>query len=56
MDGTWTQVHHAEGNAPTPRHSHAGVEYDKNIYIFAGYDGNYKNDFHRYNFPVRLLF
>lgn len=49
----WTMVDAALGNPPTPRHSHSGVEYDGSMYIFAGYDGNYRSDFHRYNFAQR---
>ncbi|CAE7195093.1 Lztr1 [Symbiodinium necroappetens] len=49
----WSTVDPALGNPPTPRHSHSGVEYDGSMYIFAGYDGNYRSDFHRYNFPQR---
>ncbi|CAL1129025.1 unnamed protein product [Cladocopium goreaui] len=49
----WQMVDAALGNPPTPRHSHSGVEYDGSMYIFAGYDGNYRSDFHRYNFPQR---
>lgn len=49
----WSLVDAALGNPPTPRHSHSGVEYDGSMYIFAGYDGNYRSDFHRYNFAQR---
>mmetsp|Transcript_19645 Transcript_19645/g.55240 ORF Transcript_19645/g.55240 Transcript_19645/m.55240 type:complete len:511 (+) Transcript_19645:290-1822(+) len=49
----WCVVDAALGNPPTPRHSHSGVEYDGSMYIFAGYDGNYRSDFHRYNFAQR---
>lgn len=34
---------------PTPRHSHSAVVYEDSIYIFGGYDGHYKNDFHCFN-------
>mmetsp|Transcript_88030 Transcript_88030/g.247419 ORF Transcript_88030/g.247419 Transcript_88030/m.247419 type:complete len:510 (+) Transcript_88030:40-1569(+) len=49
----WTAVDAALGTPPTPRHSHSGVEFDGSMYIFAGYDGNYRSDFHRYNFVQR---
>ena len=45
----WQQVI-PSGNLPSSRHSHAGVEYNGATYIFAGYDGNYRNDFHEYSF------
>jgi N-acetylneuraminic acid mutarotase len=35
---------------PTPRHSHSAVVYEDNMYVFGGYDGNYKNDFYKFNF------
>jgi hypothetical protein len=49
----WSLVDAAFGQPPTPRHSHSGVEYDDSMYIFGGYDGNYRSDFHRYNFAQR---
>jgi len=49
----WSLVDAALGQPPTPRHSHSGVEYDGSMYIFAGYDGNYRSDLHRYNFSQR---
>mmetsp|Transcript_35701 Transcript_35701/g.83574 ORF Transcript_35701/g.83574 Transcript_35701/m.83574 type:complete len:506 (+) Transcript_35701:364-1881(+) len=49
----WTIVDAALGQPPTPRHSHSGVEYDGSMYVFAGYDGNYRSDFHRFNFSQR---
>jgi len=50
---TWSVVDAGLGQPPTPRHSHSGVEYDGSMYIFAGYDGNYRSDLHRYNFSQR---
>jgi len=35
---------------PTPRHSHSAVVYEDCLYVFGGYDGNYKNDFYKFNF------
>jgi len=49
----WTVVDTALGQPPTPRHSHSGVEYDGSMYIFAGYDGNYRSDFHRFSFSQK---
>lgn len=49
----WALVENVAGQAPTPRHSHSGVEYNGCMYIFAGYDGNYRNDFHEFNFAQR---
>jgi len=49
----WTIVDAAIGQPPTPRHSHSGVEYNGSMYVFAGYDGNYRSDFHRFNFSQR---
>eukprot|EP00392_Amoebophrya_sp_AT5.2_P008007 g8026.t1 len=48
----WTPVV-GDGNPPSARHSHAGVEHHGSTYIFAGYDGNYRNDFHEFNFATR---
>lgn len=49
----WSVVDSLPGQAPTPRHSHSGVEYDGSMYIFGGYDGNYRSDFHRHIFSQR---
>ena len=46
---TWQVVNIFSGVAPTARHSHAAVVYNNSIYIFAGYDGAYRNDFHCYD-------
>lgn len=50
---SWTLMDNAVGQPPTPRHSHSGIEYDGSMYIFAGYDGNYRSDFHRFCFVQR---
>jgi N-acetylneuraminic acid mutarotase len=48
---SWQEVLHNDGEVPpTPRHSHSSVVYEDSMYIFGGYDGHYKNDFHRFNF------
>ncbi|KAF4666579.1 meprin and TRAF y domain-containing protein MATH domain-containing protein [Perkinsus chesapeaki] len=38
------------GPVPSARHSHSAVEYNASMYVFGGYDGNYRNDFHAFNF------
>jgi len=35
---------------PTPRHSHAAVVYRNCMYVFGGYDGSYRSDFHEFDF------
>lgn len=44
--GTSRQIH----SPPSPRHSHAAVVYKKTMYVFGGYDGSYRSDFHKFNF------
>jgi len=39
--------HHAP---PSPRHSHAAVVYNDCMYVFGGYDGSYRSDFHEFDF------
>ncbi|KAF4673607.1 Leucine-zipper-like transcriptional regulator 1 [Perkinsus olseni] len=39
-----------KGQVPSARHSHSAVEYNGSMYVFGGYDGNYRNDFHAFNF------
>lgn len=46
---TWQVLGHESGIAPSARHSHAAVLHDGSMYIFAGYDGAYRNDFHCYD-------
>lgn len=38
------------GAPPSPRHSHSAVVHNDSMYIFGGYDGQYKNDFFKFNF------
>eukprot|EP01031_Cornospumella_fuschlensis_P037260 gene37260-45234_t len=38
--------HTYEAPTPSPRHSHSAVVYRDSMYVFGGYDGAYKNDFH----------
>jgi leucine-zipper-like transcriptional regulator 1 len=47
---TWSLVPVSTGHAPSSRHSHCAVVYDKSMWIFGGYDSSYKNDLHEYNF------
>ena len=37
---------------PTPRHSHAAVVYGDSMFVFGGYDGSYRKDFHEFNFKT----
>ena len=49
--GSWQEViFGGKEGPPTPRHSHSAVVYEDSLYVFGGYDGNYKNDFYRFNF------
>jgi len=50
---SWRQVTSAVGSGPSPRHSHAGVVYGDAMYVFGGYDGSYRSDFHEYHFLER---
>lgn len=49
----WAAVEVIHGQPPTPRHSHSSVEHEGSVYIFAGYDGNYRSDVHQYNVAQR---
>ena len=50
---SWSEVLcSGTGVPPSARHSHAAVVYDGSMYVFAGYDGLYRNDFHRFNFET----
>lgn len=46
----WQCVAVLGGTAPSPRHSHAAVIYACSMFVFGGYDGSYRSDFHAYNF------
>jgi hypothetical protein len=35
---------------PSPRHSHAAVVHRNSMYVFGGYDGSYRSDFHKFDF------
>lgn len=47
---SWQQVVHASGSPPSPRHSHAAVVHGDCLYVYGGYDGSYRCDFHCFNF------
>jgi len=46
----WSPVVPSSGFAPTPRHSHAAVVHGRTMFVFGGYDGSYRSDFHEYDF------
>ena len=51
---TWRQVLPASGGgAPSPRHSHSAVVYKDSAFVYGGYDGSYRSDFHEFNFITR---
>ena len=55
IDNSWKEViFDSNGIIPSPRHSHSGVIYQNFIYVFGGYDGLYKNDFHKFNFDTKM--
>lgn len=39
--------HHAP---PSPRHSHSAVVHRDSMWVFGGYDGSYRSDFHEFDF------
>ena len=47
---SWAEAEVSQGIYPTPRHSHAAVVHQDSMYVFGGYDGSYRNDFHEFNF------
>jgi hypothetical protein len=49
----WQPITAIAGNPPTPRHSHAAVVYQDAMYVFGGYDGSYRSDFHAFQFSSR---
>lgn len=42
----WTPVLAMSGMPPSPRHSHASVVHGNSMFVFGGYDGSYRSDFH----------
>lgn len=53
MTNEWSTVTVSAGSPPTPRHSHSAVVYKDGMYVFGGYDGSYRSDFHCFNFLTR---
>lgn len=43
-------VHPHHHQPPSPRHSHSAVVYNDSMYVFGGYDGSYRSDFHEFDF------
>ena len=35
---------------PSPRHSHSAIVYNDSMFVFGGYDGSYRSDFHEFDF------
>ena len=35
---------------PSPRHSHSAVVHNDSMFVFGGYDGSYRSDFHEFDF------
>lgn len=48
----WTPETASDGVPPTPRHSHSAVKWRDSLFIFGGYDGSYRSDFHEFNFST----
>ena len=57
LTSTWRQVpFNFRGNSespPSPRHSHSSVMHKNSFYVFGGYDGSYRCDFHEYNIQTQ---
>ena len=49
----WTCIPAAGSHVPSPRHSHAAVVYGDSMYVFGGYDGSYRCDFHQFDFRAQ---
>ena len=50
----WTTAGGAGGHVPSPRHSHSAVVYGDSLFVFGGYDGSYRNDFHEFDFRTQV--
>lgn len=53
----WTEISYENTHTqppPTPRHSHSAVVYRDCLYVFGGYDGSYRSDFHKFNFRTEV--
>lgn len=48
-----TTVQQQQHPPPSPRHSHAAVVHGDCMYVFGGYDGSYRSDFHQFDFHAR---
>lgn len=48
----WHEIEEFSGHPPTARHSHSAVRWRDGLYIFGGYDGSYRSDFHEFNFTT----
>jgi N-acetylneuraminic acid mutarotase len=48
----WREILASQGRPPTPRHSHAAVVAGHSMFVFAGYDGAYKNDLTEFDFQL----
>jgi len=47
---SWREILPLTGEPPSPRHSHAAVVYGDSMFVFGGYDGSYRSDFHEFDF------
>lgn len=50
VNNEWRQITSTSGHPPSPRHSHSAVIYRDSLFVFGGYDGNYRCDFNAFNF------
>jgi N-acetylneuraminic acid mutarotase len=47
----WQQISsRRETLPPSPRHSHSALVFENSLFIFGGYDGSYRSDFHEFDF------
>jgi len=47
---TWSKILPSSGAPPSPRHSHAAVVHGDKMWVYGGYDGSYRCDFHCFDF------
>jgi N-acetylneuraminic acid mutarotase len=52
INNRWETIYSQDGTPPTARHSHSAVKWKDCLYIFGGYDGSYRSDFHEFNFST----
>jgi len=50
----WVPVGAGGGHVPSPRHSHSAVVHGDSMFVFGGYDGSYKSDFHEFDFRTQM--